>query len=396
MLWRILWYFMGYCRITLPSECYESAVMLLYSSGIKQIVGKKQGELCFFDFRRSDAKAAAESLLSAGIEPTAELEYGILKLLRKYRARPGLALGMLIVFLSAFISGRFMWSVEFRGLDKVGEERALEILESHGIYVGCYIPSLELREIYNEILIDCDEFSWISVNIRGTHATVEVRETDEKTRMIPPSGKCANIVASFDAEITAVRVYSGEKAVNVGEGIKEGELLISGLYEDKMGRLVHKYAQGEIWGRFVQEFEVRVPLEYEKKVYTGEVQKDITLKIFSKSINIFKYSRNVDKEYDIITTNEHLRLFDSLSLPLFIRRQAYHEYVTETAVRDENTAQSIAYASVGREIMKLVGEGEILSVEYDGCVEDGEYVLRAQACLNTDITRVQEFVYNEG
>ena len=396
MLWRLLWYIFGYSRITVSAEQYESAVIALYPSGAKPINEKKHGNTFCFDFKGSDAQRAKSALVSAGIEPIGERDRGFPVLIRKYRLRPGLAVGLLLVCISVFVSGRFLWSVEFKGLDKVSEDRALEILEAHGIYVGCYIPALELREIYNEILIDCDEFSWVSVNIRGTHASVEVRETEGKLRMTPPIGKCANLVSRFNAEVTAVRVYSGEKTVSVGDAIKEGELLISGLYEDKMGRLVHKYAQGEVWGRFTHEFEVRIPLEYEKKVYTGEKESNITLKIFSKSINISKFSRNIDTEYDIITSNEHLRLFDRVALPVFIGRETYLAYTVETALRDESTARDIAYAAMGREIRALVGDGEILSVEYEGFADGGEYVLRAQACLNANIARVQEFVYNEG
>ncbi len=396
MLWKLLWYIFGYYRIAVSIRDREAAVIALYPSGVKHIGEKKHRDIYYFDFKKADAEKAKDTLSSAGIELTGEREYGAVNYLRKYRLRPGIAVGIVLVFISVFVSGRFLWSIEFKGLDCVSEDRALELLEKHGIYVGCYIPALELRELYNEILMDCDEFSWISVNIRGTHASVEVRESEGKTRMTPPDGKCANLVSRFNAEITAVRVYSGERAVSIGDGIKEGELLISGLYEDKMGRLVHKYAQGEIWGKFTQDFEVRIPLNYEKKVYTGEVFEDVTLKIFSNSINIFKFSRNIDTEYDIITSNEHLCLFDSVTLPVFINRETHLGYAVEDAVRDENTARDIAYASMGREIRSLVGNGEILSLEYEGLVENGEYVLKAQVTLNTNIARVQEFIYNEG
>ena len=108
------------------------------------------------------------------------------------------------------------------------------------------------------------------------------------------------------------------------------------------------------------------------------------------------YSRNIDSEYDIIIENERLRLFDSIELPLTVSREIMSGYIFERAVRDENTAQNIAYASIGRDILSCVGEGEILSAEYDGYIEDGAFVLNAEVYFNADITRVQEFVFNEG
>ena len=396
MFWRILWFFIGYVRCSIPIEQYERAVIALFPTGVRQLAERKRKERISFDFKKGDLDTAMSALKRFGIEMTAEGERGFLSIISKYKNRPGLGIGLLLVILSVFVSGRFLWSIEFSGLDEVDELRALEVLEDHGIYVGCYVPSLELRKIYNEILIDCDEFSWISVNIRGTHATVEVRETQGKIKLTPIKGKCANLVSMYDGQITAVRTYSGESLVKVGDSIREGELLISGLYEDKMGRTVHTYAQGEVKAKFRRDFSVRVPLEYEKKVYTGEKSEKVTVKIFSKSINILNYGRNIDTEYDIIIDNERLRLFDMADLPLLVSRETLSGYTIETAMRDESTARDIAYASIGKEILCCVGEGEILSADYNGYIENGVYVLNAEVYINADITRVQEFVYNEG
>lgn len=396
MFWKILWFFIGYVRCSVPIEQYERAVIALFPTGILHLGVKKKREKVCFDFKKRDLDFAISALTGSGIEVFAEGERGFFHILAKYKKRPGIAVGILILLFTVVISGKFLWSIEFCGLEKVDEARALEILEDHGIYVGCYVPSLELRKLYNEILIDCDEFSWISVNIRGTRAVVEVRETQEKLKLTPAKGKCANLVSKYDAQITAVRTYCGESMVKAGDSIREGELLISGLYEDKMGRTVRAYAQGEIIAKFRREFSVKIPLEYDKKVYTGEKCGKVTVKIFSKSINILNYSRNIDSEYDIIIENERIRLFDTVELPVLVRRDSMLCYTIKRSVRDENTARNIAYASVGREILSCAGEGEILSAEYNGYIEDGAFVLNAEVYFNADITKVQEFVYNEG
>ncbi len=396
MIWRIIWFFIGFVRCSVPEQQYEQTVIALFPSGIRALYERKKDGRVFLDFKKKDHMTALGILRDAGVEAKCEHEHSLLLKASKYKKRPGLAVGMMIIILAVVISGKFLWSIELVGLENVDELRALELLEEHGVYVGCYTPSLKLREIYNEILIDSDEFSWISVNIRGTHAVVEVRETKGKTKLTPQKGKCANLVSMQDARVTAVRTYSGESVVAVNDAVRKGELLISGIYEDKMGRGVCTYAQGEVLAEFKKEFIAKVPLEYEKKSFTGEKTRKISVKIFSKTINIFNFSRNTDTKYDIIIDNERVSLFGILDLPLTVSREVAMEYTVGNAARDEAAARQIAYAAIGKEMLSLAGDGEILSAEYKETLEDGVYVLCADVSFNADIAKVQEFVYNEG
>ena len=111
MLWRLLWYFFGYYRISVPSDCHESAVIALYPSGVRQINEQKRGEISCFDFKKRDAEKANNILTNASIDVISVRECGVMEHLRKYRLRPGLAVGILFLMLCVFVSGRFLWSI---------------------------------------------------------------------------------------------------------------------------------------------------------------------------------------------------------------------------------------------------------------------------------------------
>ena len=234
------------------------------------------------------------------------------------------------------------------------------------------------------------------MNIRGTVANVEVREFVHPENKTQTKGKCANLISEYDGIITGMKTYSGADVVKVGDSIRAGELLVSGIYEDKMGRLLHTYAQGEVIARVNHEFYVEIPMQYEKKTYTGEKTKDFSLKIFSKTINIQNNSRKNDKYYDIIEDNEQLCLFDKIMLPLYYHVVRYNEYEIHSAKRNEESAKLIAYKQLSSDILYTVGSGEILSLEYSECFEEDVFKLKADVCMNINIAKAQEFIYNEG
>ncbi len=397
MIRKILMYLSGYVRVSIDRADYERCVMALYSDKITPIKGHKgDGDFSYFDFEQKIASQALLSIEKASISVKSKKEYGAARLLSRYRKRPGIFIGAVFVIISLIISQNFIWCINIKGLDRLKREDVLELLETHGVYIGCYTPSLSLHRLYNDILIDCKDLCWISVNIRGSVANVEIRETQPPIKLTPYSGKCANLVAKCDGKITRINARDGENSISVGDSVRAGELLVSGLYDDKMGRLVHTYAYGEVYANVRESFYTEIPLEYKKKVRTGEKTEDFLLKIFSKTINIRNNSRKTQTSYDIIEENEQLCLFERIYIPVSYKRVVYYECTDVPCKRNEQTALKIAHETVNRQILEFVGDGVILEKDYDGRLENGVYKLTAHVYANTNIAKVQEFVYNEG
>lgn len=390
-----LWlYLCGYVRFVVRADHFENVVVALFERGVVPLRQKKKKDSAYFDFNIKDELKLREIIVDVCEFSTKKC--GAIRLIGKYKHRLGLFVGALIIAVSLCVSKMFIWNINIDGLEKVSEKRTLEILSENGIFVGSYIPSLELREIYNDILIEYDEFCWISVNIRGTVANIEVREAQYPSQKVYNNSKCANLVSKYDSEIVSVKSYEGRDEVKVGDAVKAGELLVSGLYEDKTGRLNYCYSQGEIIGRVEREFSVEVPLLYELLEYTGEKTRDFSLKFFSKTINILNSSRKNDIVYDIIVSNEQLTLFDKVILPVSYTETLYNGCVLVKKTRDESTAKRIAYEKIGYDILTFVGNGEILRKEYYAGMEDGKYKLSARLTANVNIAQIQEFKFNEG
>ena len=79
-----------------------------------------------------------------------------------------------------------------------------------------------------DILLKVDEIGWLSVNIIGSHANVEVKEKIEKPELEDNPSPC-NIKASADGVITKITAGEGMSQVKKGSGVAKGDLLISGV-----------------------------------------------------------------------------------------------------------------------------------------------------------------------
>lgn len=395
MLNKLLNFLCGYCSFGIKTNEANKAVMAFYEKHIVTTIRKDRRGKSRIICKTSDANNVENILQMSGIEILSFRENGLLPIVKRYKKRPGIIFGFVLLLLSLAVSRMFIWQINIVGNDSVTREETIELLREHGVFVGAFTPSLDLHNIYNEILIDNNDFCWISVNIRGTVANVEVRETMHPDKLTPPKGKYANIIAAYDGEITLIESYGGKNVVKVGDAIRAGELLVAGLYEDKMGRTVLSYARGSVYAKIQKDFYIEVPLVYEKKVYTGEREYDFSINLFSKSINILNNSRNNDKEYDIIADNEQILLFDRIYLPLSYSLTTYSSYELQPQRRDVENARRIAYETINREILEFAGDGEILSKLIEESVDGDVYKLTVSACMNTDIAKIQEIVYNE-
>ena len=396
MIEKLIDYFVGYGCIYVKEQDSKRTVMLFYDKGIKYKRNSLKRDNCRFDVSINNLEKAREILSISNIEILKIDTRGAIERIKKYKYRPGVLLGIIVLLFSLFASRMFIWNITVTGNDNVSTEKTMALLEDHGIYIGAFKPSIDLHKIYNEILIENEDYCWISVNIRGTVANVEVRESEKPLKLSPDKNKYANLISEYEGEIAYIESYSGIDCVKVGDAVKAGELLVSGIYEDKLGKTQLTYAQGKVYAKIWRTFIIEVPLEYDKRLYSDTHSYDLDIKIFSKTINILNNSRNLGQMYDIIEENEQLCIFDCVYLPIQVKRTVYNKYTLIKAQRDEQTAQYIAYERFNRELIDFVGDGEILSKQVDAITENDVLYLKAQVYLIKNIAKTQEFVFNEG
>lgn len=298
-----------------------------------------------------------------GIEYTVQRLFGLPLLIYKYKRRPGIIIGVLLFFFIIGLSGRVIWDFEITGNKNISDIEIIEVLESLGCGPGAMISEIDFDMIQNDALLKSDNLAWISVNMDGNLARVEVREKRiVPIKGAPPKGSYANIVAAEDGVIELCKVRNGEVCVEIGDVVKKGELLISGVIDVGENDIRYEYADGEIMARVSRRIESFVPYKYTENVPTGEKKTDLTLKIFGKMIKLSEGGSIDYKLYGKIKEDRKLSLPFGITLPMRLERIEYSE-LTETVVNiSEDEAMLLAISDAYTKLRDMTDSLQVISV----------------------------------
>jgi similar to stage IV sporulation protein len=344
--------------------------------------------------RLSAFKRLEKEAQKRGLSVTVEHVGGIPSILGRYKRRYGIFVGIALAVSLIVLSRLFIWDIDVVGNERLTTTEIREILKGYGFGVGTYIPSVNTDRIENKILIDTDRISWISINVIGNVAEVQVREYEDKTEE-KDSTRPANLIASKPGLVREVRIRRGNVVVGSGKYVEKGELLVSGLFDSNILGFRYTRAEGEVYAETVSEYYVEIPYEYEGVVYTGEEYCDKYLNFFDFSINIYKNSRKEDALYDKIDIVENCSLPDGTETPFEIRTVKYSEYEMRTLQRSAEEAEELAYFSLGQHLANSAEDSIIIKKTVTPRVGEKSFSLYCVVVAVENIAAVSEFDVSE-
>ncbi|MBQ9774208.1 MAG: sporulation protein YqfD [Clostridia bacterium] len=314
-----------------------------------------------FSVTLATARRLKRACRACGVELETVSVTGIPALLWGMRRRVGLVLGTLAAIALIWLSGRFVWDVEVTGNETLLESEVEALLRACDFGVGSYIPSVSVRTLENRVLLSTDRLAWISVYLDGTVAKVQVIEHSEEEK--PPREDTlapANLIAACDGQIETLQIYRGETVVAVGQAVKKGELLVSGIYDSQNAGFRYTRAAGEVFARTEHEYCIEIPLSYTEKVYGERKTQEIVLNFFDFSLKIFKNTGNDGKTCDIIKDNMGWNVPGDRPLPLFFTVTYAKPYAEQVRTRSAEEAVELAYTELEKTLEELSARAELL------------------------------------
>ena len=385
----------GSCQVLVPARFRTETMNLCMQQGLQyaNFVWCEDGSVCFWC-----AVSAARRFLSAcrtrGIDVKIVARRGLSHLFEKIAGRAGLLVGAALAVVLMVLSGLFVWDVQVSGNVALSEGEVIEELQKCGFGVGSYLPNLQVREVENRVLMASEGIGWISINVVGSVARVQVIEhiEGEAEGEDPLLGKLpANLVATCDGQIEYLELYRGNAVVKVGQSVKAGELLVSGLYDTPTGGFRFTRAAGHVMARTERTVQVEIPLLYEEKVYEASFLQEVEVCFFNFSQKIFKNSRNSDILCDIIKYNTYLGRLGNNRLPVSLSRTEVRPYHWQERTRTHEEALALCYEELAEELSTLSGEVQLLQKEIVTEVREDRVILTCTVTCIENIARVQEF-----
>ncbi len=289
--------------------------------------------------------------------------------------RMTLVFGVGLAVCAALYLQNYVWFVRVDGPLCIGRTRIVEALKDEGVAFGAWGPGIISQSVKHRLLKRIPELSWLAVNRSGGVVTVLYSCRDPQ----PPEPypfEVSNIVAERAGIITKIEVLHGFPAVEEGDAVTEGQLLISGLAEWP----VHTQATrsvAEVYAKTLRQTRVQTPSTYLKKVYTGRIETCKYLICQNKRRKISGNSSIFGTFCDKMRNRDTIALPGEYALPIEIETLTLREYrleeVSLTDLEAEELLSSAADRSVGQNII-----GRIISGSGNLQKNNGSYTLDAE------------------
>ena len=355
-----LLFFRGVYVITVARSAADEVLDLLVSYNIPFHRQKLSEETLTFRLYPPYFKTYARLRGELRYEGEVRERLGLGALFYRHRKRTGFFIGAAMAVILLAVSSLFVWDVRISGNERISTDEIHAALSARGVEIGAFIPTLDKERAEGEIMLDIGELSWISINLRGTVALVEVHERKADTEVLDRESP-SNLIAAMDGQITALEVTGGQTIVGHGQVVRKGDLLVSGIIDSKaLGyRLVR--ARGEVFAAVTLTYDVEIPYEMEKKVYTGEFFTEKSVKFFAKTIKLFGKDSISPASCDTIEVERRIYLFDRIALPIFIKETTYSVYEMQTVLLSEEEAIALAYEKLHALCDETLEEAEVLA-----------------------------------
>ena len=394
MISYIIYFLVGYATLSVPAAFKERALSFFVEHRIryKELYESADGGITL-TVSYPVLKKVHSYFEKEGIPLSSSPVYGIPRLYKKYGKRFGVLFGIAVFGFLVTVSGQRVWYMEVSGNDTVEDVEILENLEAIGFTYGTNFKKIDLDYLRNSYLATYNDLSWISINMNGTHAMIEVRELSDPEKV--DTEKPVNVVAGEAGKIVLVETYEGRPAVFPGDFVEKGQLVLSGLITDGEDTLRIEHASGVVLAEVQRTFTVEVNKQNEKKVYTGVEKAERSLEFFKKNIKLSGKCRISDSSYDTIKKKSQMCIFHTEPLPIFFESTVYKEYILEYEPMSEKEVREKAKALYSEKLSETLNRAELIEeniTEYDS---DDKYIMVCRIICLADIAKETEINFTD-
>lgn len=389
MLLGLIRFFRGYVRFKVIGKFPERFINLAMKNGIGVFDARSSSEELYASVVVSDYRYIRPVARRAGVKLRITKRYGLPFFTYKFRYRWGIAAGVLFFAIFSLIMQNFVWTVELNGVDSISTSQLMTALANNGFAVGKFKGTLDLHSIERQIQLQFDEIGWMSINLIGTHAQIEIKE-----KALVPNAEISdtpsNIKAKCDGVIVSTNIRRGTAEIAPGSAVSKGQLVVSGFYENALGELHFVDADAEIIANTSHSFsaacgETAVLLVPDTITNRSRLQiywVDFPVTFSSES---FPYS---------VYTQSHQLYLDGKPVPLTVSTQYVVNYKEVSIGLDKSAAEKQLNARCT--LYKLFVLNSAIDITENVKIEQngGVYKVKADYSCIEDIALKENFVVN--
>ena len=387
MMVSVIRFFRGYVDFNAEGKFPERFLNITSRNGVsmwnaRPVKQGLEGSMYISDYRKIRSTAKKSKVKTKIIT-----KHGLPFFVARYKNRIGLPIGAVLGVILLLVLSNFIWSVKITGAESVSTTKIAEVLYESGVKTGGYKNNLDVQKICRDTMLNIEEIGWMSINITGNIASVEIKEKAEKPE-IKVNTNPSNVKARCDGVITEIKTTRGTTKTLVGSGVAQGDLLVSGITETKMNTLQYVHADAEVYANVFSNKELQMHKNFvyysvgENK--TERLRASFLWTEFPCSLSFKTYENSVFSE-----KKENLT-FNNEILPAGIKTETETELVKSEVVLDKKSAEKsfknlmLLYEVFEKSESRIVSRKTNLKEENNGYFYEINYVFNENIAENVD------------
>lgn len=268
LLLKLIRFLSGYVVFSARGGFPERFINLCRLNKINLWELKSSGSVIYACTDCGEYKRIRHCARKSGMKIKIQKKCGLPFFLNRHSRRAGVLAGIFICVAVICILSTRIWSVEVTGNVNVPTETIINVFEKLGVRKGASENKVDITKAENEALQELDELSWVNINFDGSAAVIEVREREK----VPDESDetPSEIVAARDGQIMILRPFNGTQVQKIGNGVLKGDLLISGIEENKDLTVSFCRARGYVVARTERKLECAVNRKIEAERQTAQ------------------------------------------------------------------------------------------------------------------------------
>lgn len=322
------------------------------------------------------------------------LPFQTARLLKRKGLLAGICGGALLYgFLSSFL-----WGVSVSGTETLTDYQVLKTAEQCGVYVGASLREFNPRRASHGIADALEELSWVTVNTNGCFAEIVVKEREKKPE-VADDKSWSNIVASQAGRVVEIRAERGRPEVDLGDTVQQGELLISGLYQEKIDpygiQPEHPLetagaARGSVIAETYREFTVQVGAVKKEKKPDGRKKVNRAFTLLGIRIPL-GLNTVPEGDYRFYSRTIPLKLL-GVELPVTFEENVYEFLQEERRSLTEKERKEAALLKLRDAQKTALPQGKIIEEKLEYSFADGLCLLQARCRCREEIGEIRKIL----
>lgn len=314
-----------------------------------------ESNLTTFEVNYRDWQKVSSLLKGQGVEILEVKHKGIFYHLKKVFKSFGIIASVIVCFVFYCIQYNFIWKIDIFGTQNLSSDEI-------SVFVRKELPSMNKNSINTKDLEiklkeNFERISSVSVAIVGQSLVISINESLLPEEM---QGNFQAIYSKFDGKITKINLIQGTLAVDEGDIVRRGDILVMPYIIDADGE------QRDVKPEAVVVADVYLQGQsthydcYTQMIETGRVIENTQISLFDNVL--YANDRAVDFEYYILQESEQDFSKNNI-LPFKIKRQVYKEVIYQTIEKSFEEEKEEKVEEARKKALISLQENEIIKSE---------------------------------